>query len=819
MRLPCPRRLTALALFTGLAPIATAHAAAPEEGRPLLPGYLLAGDDGAAALWRNPANLGLDPDPSMFALIDRSSEFGDRTGAAFAGQAGPLASGLVYRGGGGVPAWWTLGTALALRPERELGVGVGLGWQIPEGAGNNFLTWDIGATWRPTSWIGVSGTTRNLGAHDGTVLVPRAGGGLAVRPWEGRLVVGADVLAPINGVDAALLVEGTVRVRATEGLSLRVTGDQAGRIGLAADLSFGAAHAGAYAQVGVDDGGLGYALFTSADVDSREVIAGPDTAAVFRFNGAFPYQPVATVLARPQESYAHLLTRLRTAADDKRVKAIALHFEAMPFDLAQVEELRAEIATARANGKKVLVYLDDEAGNGAYFAAAAADRVLMHPAGELGTIGLSAELQFLRGTLDLLGVEPHFARRAEYKSAPETFTNTESSPAAREQLDALLDDLFDAWVAGIAAGRKLTPDKVRELVDGAPFSAKEALERGLVDELAYPDELEDKIDALAGDELNPDDSYAAWGGTSGWVAERRIAVIYVTGAIVSGESTGPGFFGGGGNTGADTVVRQLEEALEDDSVKAVVLRVDSPGGSAFASEDIWRAVQRVKEEGKPVIASMGSVAASGGYYVSCGADAIYALPTTITGSIGVYAGPFLNAERLFDKVGLGTEIHARGRHSAMYSISKPLDASEAAALDRLVGLTYAQFKERVGAGRQLDDAAVEQVARGRVWSGVDAREQKLVDELGGFWDAVARARTEAGIEAGQPVELFTYGSRFGLGGEVPERNLRGTLSIVAAELRAPPAIPWPAELEALDTWSALGDERVLTMLPWSLEIR
>ncbi len=813
------RPLAALALLALALPLPVVRAAEPEEGRPLLPGYLLAGDDGAAALWRNPANLGLDPDPSMFALIDRSPDFGARTGAALAGQAGPLASGLVYRGGGGVPAWWTLHSALALRPERELGVGVGLGWQIPEGAANNFLTWDLGATWRPTSWVGVSGAARNLGAHDGTVLVPRAGGGVAVRPWEGRVLLGADVLAPLQGIDAPLLVEGTVRVRASDGLDLRLTGDLDGRIGVAADLSFGAAHAGAYAQMGLPDGGVGYSLFTSADVDSREVIAGPDTAAVFRFNESFPYQPVATVLARPQESYAHLLTRLRTAAEDKRVKAIALHFEAMPFELAQVEELRAEITAARSNGKRVLVYLDDEAGNGAYFAAVAADRVLMHPAGELGTIGLSAELQFLRGTLDLLGVEPHFARRAEYKSAPETFTHTESSPAAREQLDALLDDLFDAWVAGIAAGRKLTPDKVRELVDGAPFSAKEAVERGLVDGLAYPDELEGKIDELAEAELNPDDSYAAWGGTSGWVAERRIAVVYVTGAIVSGESTGPGFFGGGGNTGADTVVRQLEEAAEDDSVKAVVLRVDSPGGSAFASEDIWRAVQRVKEEGKPVIASMGSVAASGGYYVSCGADAIYALPTTITGSIGVYAGPFLNAERLFDKVGLGTEIHARGRHAAMYSISKPLDASEAAALDRLVGLTYAQFKERVGGGRSMDDATVERVARGRVWSGVDAREQKLVDELGGFWDAVGRARTEAGIEPGQPVELFTYGNRFGLGGEVPERNLRGTLSVVAQELRAPPAVPWPASLAALDTWAALDDERVLAMLPWSLEVR
>jgi protease-4 len=252
-------------------------------------------------------------------------------------------------------------------------------------------------------------------------------------------------------------------------------------------------------------------------------------------------------------------------------------------------------------------------------------------------------------------------------------------------------------------------------------------------------------------------------------------------------------------------------------VKAVVLRVDSPGGSAFASDEIWRALEKLKEEGKPYVVSMGGLAASGGYYVSAGATAIYANPSTITGSIGVYSGKY-DLEGLFDRIGIETELYNRGRRASMWSLSKPMDDSEFAAMDRLVGETYAQFKERVGDGRKLKPEQVEEVARGRVWSGSAASGRGLVDELGGFHAAVERARKEAGITERQKVELITYGSRPGPDGELPRRDLSGGVRVLLPP-RQDVAALLPPELALLRDYQRLSQDRIWALSPYSLEIK
>ena len=383
-------------------------------------------------------------------------------------------------------------------------------------------------------------------------------------------------------------------------------------------------------------------------------------------------------------------------------------------------------------------------------------------------------------------------------------------------------------ITAIATDRGWEDDHVAQLIDAGPFTADDALEKRLVDSLVYPDQIDAELDRLFTQRHNVESNYGNDRDTVGWLPRREVAVITIDGGIVSGPSGGPGFFGGGYTSGSDTIVPQLEAAASENSIKAVVLRVDSPGGSSFASDEIWRAVERVKKAGKPVVVSMGSVAASGGYYVAAGADAIVASPSTITGSIGVYAGPKFSLEGLYEKVGIGSELYVRGRNAAMWSISKPMDDHEFAALDRMVDHTYQQFKSRVGMGRSLDKAQVESVARGRVWSGVDAKEQGLVDELGGFYDAVGIACEKANMDCSR-VSLLQLSARGGSGGEVigrplgvqshPHPALQHIARTVGFEGLLQPRLPDLPVLGELERWQSMSGEPTLMLMPYAVRIQ
>ena len=390
----------------------------------------------------------------------------------------------------------------------------------------------------------------------------------------------------------------------------------------------------------------------------------------------------------------------------------------------------------------------------------------------------------------------------------ESFTRTEPSAESAEQTNLLLDDLFSQWIAGLSGGRGLEQDEMRTLVDGGPWTADEALHHGLVDGLCYPDELDDLLVTIYGNGFHRDDEYRIHEDRDGWKNPRRIAVVTVDGAIVSGPSSPPGLFGGGSLAGSDTIVKALHQAMDDDTVKAVVLRVDSPGGSAFASDDIWRAVKELRGADKPVVVSMGAVAASGGYYVAAGADAILAEPTTITGSIGVYGGK-MSAAGLLDKLGMTSTQYTRGRKAGMWTSSRSFDSLEGEALQHLIDESYADFKARVAEGRDMEDDEVEAVARGRVWSGQRALEQGLVDELGGFYDAVDLAAELSGMRPNTPVDLITYGMRQDPLGELPSYLIKA----VAGPLELPP------EVEMLRKWSALEDEHLFMILPYEVEIQ
>ena len=803
-----------------LAPLALADDAPVE--RPNLPFRSVAGEDGAHTLFSNPSLLNFDRDPVYAAWYDTTDLVAGGTNAVtFATTGSGLGAGIGYRELPDGMSWWTLSSGLSVRLTDTVAMGSAIHWQLPEGGENNFVSWDLGLGWRPASWLGFGGSVLNLGSPlPGMGVNTRYDAGIALRPAGDFLTLGIDILADAPPeLPLATTAEASLRIRPLRGIWLRGWADR--QLTSEADIGFGGSLELHFADmaVGVDartrssggnPGGGGYV--TTLQGGDQLLLPGRQIADI-TIDGAYPYQPTTSLFAAPEESYLDLLRRVDSAARDPRVRGILLRIENSSFSFAQIDELRGIVQRARGRGKVVVAWLGGDASNGAYLLASSADKVFMHPAGGIELVGISAEVQYFKGALDLVGVQAQYAKRSEYKSGPEPMTLTGSSDAARDEMTVMIDDLYAAMITGISTGRGRSAGEVTALVDGGPYSAREALEKGLVDGLFYPDELADKLE----DPLPADYSLARDYGRdideSGWRPQRAVAVVVVDGAISEGESSSGGIFGGA-TTGSKTVADALDDCADEQSVKAVVLRVDSPGGSAFASDEIWRAVERVKEAGKPVVVSMGGYAASGGYYVASGADAIWAEPTTITGSIGVYGGKF-NVGGLFEKVGINTEITARGRNASMFSMSRPMDAVEYAALDRLIGETYAQFKERVATGRTMDPEKVEAVARGRVWTGERAKEQGLVDSFGGFYEAIDDARVRAGMAPKAPYEVVILDPFSGA------MSVPGQLSQVRDAIIRDfsPKIDIPDELEPFWRLVALRDEHVFAMLPYELKVR
>ena len=819
---PFGARMKRTAVTLSAATLLSMNAFATEThpDRPALPAMSLE-EGGAMSMWRNPANLGFDPDPSV-ALLYGSSLGGDPTTApinsfALATSGGPLGLGVSNRTHANQPNWWALSTALSLPLGRNFWSGLHAGFQMPPGVDNNFTTIDIGAGYRPLAWLGISGVGRNLGAADHDGFDKQWAAGATVRVAGDFMQLGAEYRHyPVASAVLPDHIAGTVTINPLDGLRFRLGADQIGGVAVGVEFGFGEGRFGMHGHSVLGANAAGSDPFAMgsfiSDPDAGTLLSSKAKVPKFTLNEAYPYQPVQTLFARKGESYLHLLGRLKYAAEDENTKAILIEVDWSPFSFAQLEEMLSILDRARANGKKVIVYLDEEASNGAYMLASGADVVLMNPAQQLMLVGLSAELMFFREALDMVGIHPQFTRRSKYKSAAEAMTDTEASAPQREQINALLDDMNARMIARISSGRSKEPSAVQNLINQGPFTADEAIEMGLVDGVAYPDELHREIKKKTGKLAFIDDGYRKVDTHSGWRAPNEIALVFVDGMITSGPSRGPGLFGGAQTAGSETIVAHLNKAAEASAVAAVVLRVDSPGGSAMASDEIWRAVSKVKRAGKPVVVSMGGVAASGGYYVSAGADAIFAQPSTVTGSIGVIAGKF-SLEGLYDKLGINYETYVRGRNAAMFSTSKPFDETEFAAFDRMVGDTYAQFTSKVAHGRSLDIDSVESVAGGRVWSGERAKSNKLVDEIGGFYDAVERAKEEANISGNADIVTFvgTEGARMNVGAA-------GMYLLQSALFGGSTSPHMSRELELIRSMQMMGDERVWAMLPYRLDV-
>jgi protease-4 len=417
---------------------------------------------------------------------------------------------------------------------------------------------------------------------------------------------------------------------------------------------------------------------------------------------------------------------------------------------AQIQEVRAALDDFKTSGKPLVAFLES-GGAAEYYLASVADRVVLMPAGQLDLVGLASYELFFRGTLDKVGVYPDLLHIGDYKSASNTFTERSFTPAHREMTESLNRDWFNELLRAIGAGRRMSDEAARAAVDAGPFLADAALKAGLVDELAYEDQLDDRAPNQGTRRLEAD-QYRRTADSTRPRTSGRIALLYAVGTITSGESAFDSF--SGLVLGSDTFAEWLRKVRVDSDIDAVVIRVDSPGGSAVASEVIWREIMLTRAV-KPVVISMGDVAASGGYYMAAAGHAIVAQPGTLTGSIGVVTGKFVMQGAL-DKLGVGTAAVSQGRLARIYSPFTPFSREERARLEEQMQATYSLFLERVAEGRGTPVPKIDAVAQGRVWTGRQARELGLIDELGGLERAIRIATERARLDPAGRVDLVVY---------------------------------------------------------------
>ncbi|WP_046468109.1 signal peptide peptidase SppA [Allosalinactinospora lopnorensis] len=481
-----------------------------------------------------------------------------------------------------------------------------------------------------------------------------------------------------------------------------------------------------------------------------------------------PGDPLGQIISKRRQRLSDVVEGIRRGARDPRVRALIARIDGKPLGFAQVQELRRAVAAFRAAGKTTVAWSESfgEFGPGTvpYYLATAFDEIVLLPSGTLGLTGVSVNTTFFRDAVEKLGVEYEVGARHEYKTAVNRFTEQGFTEPHREATGRIVESLNDQITEGIAKRRGLTPEQVRTLIDRGPFLAAEAMEEGLVDRLAYRDEiyadLRDRFrSGQDGISVEPHlqfvSRYQRRQALAGRIptAQRGgyIALISGAGLITTGRSHRSPL--GGTVLGSDTLAAAFRAARRDPHVRAVVFRVDSRGGSPVASDVIRREARMTSEAGTPVIATMGDFAGSGGYYVTLGADAIVAQPGTLTGSIGVYMGKAV-LSGLMDKLGVSTESIDGGEHAGMFHSGRQFSESEWRRINAMLDHVYDDFTVKVAEARGMTREQVHELARGRVWTGRDAYEGGLVDELGGLETAVRLAREKAGLPAGTNLRSY-----------------------------------------------------------------
>jgi protease-4 len=820
--------LCSLAVALPAAALAQSTLAPLTQGA-VTPGQSFSLQDDGTSLGGNPAGLGFVR--GLEADFLHNGYYGDALGNVnalyFTGGGGPLSLGLGFdwltRPGcpdpGCAPgqsfSYRRTSVGGALRAG-ELSVGV-----MHRGFTTLDLSaWDFGALARPFRWLSLGAAA--IDANRPASGTPRRWAlSAGIRPFAETLDLATDLLwsectdsaagSPC-GLDHARWLF-TAQARAVRGLTvIGQVGVQDSSTTVLVGLQVDLPHLGAaYAPT-----------FTSGNnLDSWRIRASTEPWPSLRFPGGRGVDiDLKRALSRPKpdlwalafgaaarDPLADTLATFRRISRDSDVRVVVLRSGGLPLGLGRAEELRAGIENLKASGKKVLFYLES-GGDLEYSVALSADRIFAPPQAVLLVNGFAATALFAAAGLDKLGVKAEFFRVGAYKTAPDLFTRSSMSGEQREVESSLLDDLYGRYVKRIADARRLDENKVRSLLDEGILKPGEAVRAGLIDGLIYPDQLEEEAARILGGKVSlekvgtspPARREVRWGGRP------KVAVVRVVGDIARGEG-GRDPFGVVKVAGSDSIARRIREAADDFSVAAIVVRIDSPGGDGNASDLIWRELVRArKEKRKPVIASMGDVAASGGYYVAAGADEIFAEPGTITGSIGVFVGHF-DAAELLGKLGLSLVTVKRGESADLFSPARGLTDAERKTLQAWVDSFYDDFVSRVAEARGLSRAEVDRVAQGRVWTGAQAVERKLVDRLGTFEDALAEAKRRAGLAPDAEVDLQDEEAV-----AVELSDFAGASALDAVPLRLAP--------RALRALRLLGDPGTMrAALPFDLEVQ
>ena len=719
---------------------------------PSLPPTSVAVTDNALATFSNPAALGYRSGFQFFTLFPfKENEFKGEIGSYFTmGNIG--FSGEWLESPEDFYQKWQL--AVGLPVWKWVNIGGTYRWF---GTVEDRSEYDFGIIARPFPSLSVGSVIKNIG---GANEFPRLGQfGIGLRPFGERFTIAADISQNLTDMDEVLSKRLYIDIEPIRGVNLSIlyfTEEQDFRLGLNVNMrSFGY---GFTQHNGSEDEEIGGSLFFHKSSLLYPTIFKKRGELVLKMklSGTITEEP--TPFSRGKfNSLKGLIDVLDEIGQRPDIKAILIELGAFGTGFTKLTEIRSAILKLREKGKKVFCYTES-LGNGTYFLATACDKILLNPAGSVWITGLSATSIYFKGMFDKLGVSTEFEHIGTYKSAHEPFTRESMSEAHREQTNALLDDLYSVFIEGISESRGMKIEEIKDLIDHGPYSAPRALENGLVDELVYEDEIEDRLKDILGKkpiikefkkEYKKRPYRTAWKYPSQSVS--KIALIYAIGGVTSGKSD-RGF--GSQTMGSETISKAIKKAREDKSVKAIVFRIDSPGGSALASDVIWREVilTTTGKDKKPFIVSMSDVAASGGYYIACAADTIVASPTTITGSIGVFGGK-LDFSGLLDKIGVNTETIDRGERASSFSAFKPFTEDEKNFLRDYISWIYDDFTNHVAEGRSMTQDEVKKIAEGRVWSGLRAKEVGLVDELGGLEKALEIAKEAAGIKKEEEVVL------------------------------------------------------------------
>jgi protease-4 len=497
-------------------------------------------------------------------------------------------------------------------------------------------------------------------------------------------------------------------------------------------------------------------LILMAAIIGRQPQVGGNSTLVLRIGGDLQETEPGGVIGQFFEAPAtvrSLVEALRKAKVDRRISSVIVRPSGAAALWGKVQEVRDAITDFKTSGKPIVGYLE-YGGQQEFYLASACDKVFLMPTASLDLTGMASYELFLRGTLDKIGAYPDTLHIGQYKTASNTFTESTFTPAHLEMARSLNRDMYDQLIRGLAAGRRKSEKDVRGLIDHGPFLPEDAVRAGLVDDVAYEDEIDDKVKLANGPaKFVTEAEYRRVAPTSlGLDRGPRIAIIYASGMIASGQSSydSPS----GQVVGSDTIIEYLRKARADNSIRAIILRVDSPGGSAIASDIIWREVMLTRGV-KPVVASMSDVAASGGYYIAMAAHSIVAEPATLTGSIGVVMLKFV-VDGTLKKLGMNVEGVTSGRYAGLYSPVHVFTPEERVKVQEQMQATYDTFVEKAAEGRHTTPQRIDAIAQGRVWTGKQGKDIGLVDELGGLERALVVARQRARIPAGSEVELVVF---------------------------------------------------------------